>query len=49
MKKVYPVMLNVRVTATQREALRLIAESEEVSMSDIIREMIRSRLAQLNR
>jgi hypothetical protein len=44
MKKLFPVMLNVRLTTKQMDGLRRVAETDEVSMSDVVRELIKSRL-----
>ena len=48
MKKVYPYMLNVRLTDSQRDQLKVIADNEEVSLSDVVRELIEARLAKVS-
>lgn len=48
MKKVYPYMLNVRLTDGQRDRLKVIADNEEVSVSDVVRELIEARLAKVS-
>lgn len=45
MQKIYPKMLNVRLTSDQRERLQVIADDDEVSVSDVVRELIEARLA----
>lgn len=42
----YPKMLNVRLTQEQRARLQIVADHAEVSVSDIVRELIEARLAQ---
>lgn len=44
MKKLFPAMLNVRLSEKQLEGLRKVAEADEVSMSDVVRELIKGRL-----
>lgn len=44
MEKIYPAVVNVRLTPAQREKLRRVAEAEEVSMSDVVRGLIADRL-----
>jgi hypothetical protein len=44
MEKIYPAVVNVRLTVALREKLRQVAETEEVSMSDVVRELIANRL-----
>lgn len=44
MKKVYPEMINVRLTERQMQGLRRVADDNEISMSDVVRDLIKSRL-----
>lgn len=44
MRDVMPYTLHVRMTKDQEDRLRTLAESEEASMSDIVRELIETRL-----
>jgi hypothetical protein len=46
MNKVYPYMLNVRLTDSQRDRLKVIADTEELSVSDVVRDLIEARLAE---
>lgn len=45
-KMLFPVMFNVRLTERQAEGLKKISDAEEISMSDIVRELIKTRLAE---
>lgn len=46
MKQIYPAPLNVRLTNAQRARLQVIADHEEISVSDVVRALIDARLAE---
>lgn len=42
----FPKHLTVRMTADQRKQLQAIADQREVSVSDVVRELIANRLGE---